>query len=62
MQWSDLFTAIALVLVFEGILPFLRPSLARAFARRFESISDRGLRVIGLASMLTGIALLSVVR
>ncbi len=62
MQWSDLFAAVALLLVFEGILPFLKPEAFRAFAKRLESISDRQLRVGGFLLMLSGVIVLLVVR
>lgn len=62
MQWSDLLTAFALVLVFEGIPLFLGPAAIRNLGRILETVSDRQLRTIGLISMLAGVALLSVVR
>ncbi len=62
MQWSDLLAAVALLLVFEGLVPCLRPSAVRSFARALESLNDRQLRLAGFLSMLGGAILLSVVR
>jgi uncharacterized protein len=62
MFWSDLLSALALVLVIEGILPFLNPN---GFKRRLEQVSrldDRQLRGIGLVVMLSGAVLLYLVR
>ena len=62
MQWSDLLAAIALLLVLEGVLPFLKPSAMRGISRKLEALSDQQLRVAGFISMLAGIVLLSIVR
>ena len=53
-----LLTAFALVLVLEGILPFLVPGLWREAFRRLIAMSDGQLRFIGLTSMLAGLLLL----
>ena len=57
-----LLTAFALVLVIEGILPFLVPGLWRESFRRLISMSDGQLRFIGLTSMLAGLLLLVIAR
>ena len=62
LSWSDLFAALGLFLVFEGIAPFLNPrGVKRAFARLLE-IGDRELRIAGLGSMLFGVVILFLVR
>jgi uncharacterized protein YjeT (DUF2065 family) len=53
-----LLTALALMLVIEGLLPFLAPSLWRETFRRITEMSDGQLRFIGLTSMLSGLLLL----
>ncbi|MBC9249190.1 hypothetical protein A9179_02750 [Pseudomonas alcaligenes] len=50
--------ALCLVLVLEGVLPFLYPRQWRAVLAQVAQLSDRRLRLIGLASMLLGTALL----
>jgi uncharacterized protein YjeT (DUF2065 family) len=53
-----LLTALALMLVFEGLLPFLAPGLWRDTFRRITEMSDGQVRFIGLTSMLGGLLLL----
>lgn len=50
--------AIALVLVLEGLLPFLSPGSWRSMFERATRLSDGQIRFIGLSSMLIGLALL----
>ena len=50
--------ALALMLVLEGILPFIAPRLWRETMRRAGEMSDGQLRFIGLGSMLAGLAIL----
>ena len=59
---STLLTAIALMLVIEGVLPFLVPNLWRETFRRLIEMSDGQIRFIGLSSMLAGLLLLYLVR
>ena len=53
-----LFGALALVLVFEGLLPFLSPATWRQVFERATRLSDGQLRFLGLSSMLVGVLLL----
>lgn len=53
-----LLSALALMLVIEGILPFLAPRAWRDTFRRITELSDGQVRFIGLASMLCGLVLL----
>ena len=53
-----LLMAIALVLVIEGVLPFLAPSVWRETFRRILQLSDGQIRFFGLSSMLAGLLLL----
>jgi uncharacterized protein YjeT (DUF2065 family) len=57
-MYRDLWVALALVLVFEGILPFLSPRVARSTYRTLSEQHDSALRYGGLVSMLAGVALL----
>jgi uncharacterized protein YjeT (DUF2065 family) len=57
LDWDALWTALALVLVLEGLLPFMSPGAwKRTFARLLE-LQDGQLRFFGLCSMLLGLAL-----
>jgi hypothetical protein len=56
---TALITAIALVLVIEGLLPFLAPSAWRETFRRILQLSDGQIRFFGLTSMIIGLLLLA---
>jgi uncharacterized protein YjeT (DUF2065 family) len=58
MSLQLLLTAVALMLVFEGILPFLAPGMWRETFRRLTEMSDGQIRFIGLTSMLIGLLIL----
>jgi uncharacterized protein len=62
MDWNDLFAAIALMLIFEGILPFLNPDRYRRMLEMMEQISNSQLRTMGLIVMTIGAVLLTLVR
>jgi uncharacterized protein YjeT (DUF2065 family) len=61
-MWTEIATALCLVLVIEGILPFLSPGRWRALAAALAGVDDRTLRVVGLSSMLVGTTLLYLVH
>ena len=58
MSWQDLLNALALMLVLEGILPFLTPQGTRNAYMQMVQQDDRSLRLAGLASMIAGVVLL----
>jgi len=55
---SNLMTAVSLMLVIEGLLPFLLPRAWRDGFRRLTEMSDGQIRFVGLSSMLAGLLLL----
>ena len=55
---SSLLVAFALMLVLEGILPFLMPGIWRDTFRRLTEMTDGQIRFVGLSSMLVGVLLL----
>ncbi|MEK6209706.1 MAG: DUF2065 domain-containing protein [Pseudomonadota bacterium] len=55
---SILVTAVALMLIIEGVLPFLLPAIWRDAFRRLTEMSDGQIRFVGLSSMLAGLLLL----
>ena len=57
-----LLTALALMLIIEGLLPFLAPEFWREAFRRLIALSDGQLRFIGLTAMLAGLLLLFLAR
>ena len=62
MHWSDLFAALALYLVLEGVMPFLSPQSVKRLMLALSGLQDRQLRLFGLVSMSAGLALLFFVR
>jgi len=52
--------ALALMLVFEGLLPFLSPSTWRQLFERVTRLSDGQIRFFGLTSMVIGLILLAI--
>lgn len=59
---DTLIAAFALMLIIEGLLPFLAPGAWRDTFRRLTEMSDGQLRFVGLTSMLVGLLLLYFVR
>ncbi len=61
-MWNDLWVAIALMLVLEGIVPFLSPDALRRMLVTVAQMDNRALRVAGLVNMLAGVGLLYLVH
>ena len=57
-MWNELLAAFGLMLVLEGILPFLSPGSFRQTLHRMIQQEDRVLRLAGLASMGLGLVVL----
>ncbi|MBM3358922.1 MAG: DUF2065 domain-containing protein [Betaproteobacteria bacterium] len=57
-----LLTAFALMLIIEGVLPFVMPGVWRDTFRRLIAMSDGQIRFIGLISMLAGLLLLYIAQ
>ncbi|HRQ58476.1 MAG TPA: DUF2065 domain-containing protein [Azoarcus taiwanensis] len=54
---STLLMAFALMLIIEGLLPFLAPASWREAFLKLASMADGQIRFLGLASMLAGLVL-----
>ncbi len=61
-MWNDLLVAVALVLVLEGIIPFIAPEKFSQALTQLSQLSDQALRIIGLVSMTFGIIFLYILR
>jgi hypothetical protein len=59
---DHLLLAFALMLVLEGLLPFVAPNAWRETFKRLIRFSDGQIRFIGLTSMLVGLVLLMILR
>ncbi len=58
MNWQDLLTAIALLLILEGLLPFASPESIKKVYKAMVETPESTLRMIGLASIVAGLILL----
>jgi hypothetical protein len=59
---TTLLMAFALMLVIEGLFPFLAPSAWRETFRRLMQLTDGQIRFFGLTAMLAGLLLLFIAR
>ncbi len=59
---QQLLVAFSLMLVLEGVLPFLYPQRWRNLVNRLSEIDNRQLRIAGLTSMLAGVVLLYLIN
>ena len=59
---TTLLMALALMLVVEGLLPFLAPKVWRETFLRLMQLSDGQIRFFGLTSMIAGLLLLYLSR
>lgn len=58
----DLGAALALLLIIEGLLPFLSPARFREAMHRISEIDSKTMRMAGFISMIAGLVLLYLVR
>ena len=58
MDWNVVWAALALMLVFEGLFPFLAPGGWRRMFQQIMTLKDGQLRFFGLASIVLGLLLL----
>jgi len=62
MLWRDLGAALALVLVFEGLIPLVSPATAKRTGAAMALLDERVLRAIGAVSIGCGLVALYAVR
>jgi uncharacterized protein len=53
---------LAMMLVIEGMVPFLLPELWRDTFRKLVALSDGQLRFVGISSMLAGLLMLYLIK
>ena len=61
-MWQELGIAFSMLLVIEGIIPFLYPQRWKNMVQALAQIDNNSMRVMGLISMLLGTGLLYLVR
>ncbi len=59
---DDLWAALALVLVLEGLLPLISPRIYRQSVEQLAALPDRTLRLVAMGIIMLGLVLLSIVR
>jgi uncharacterized protein len=62
INFTDLLAALALVFVFEGLMPFINPEGMRKLYLLAAQMDNQTLRFIGITSMLIGVVLLYLVK
>ena len=62
IAWPDFAAALGLLLVIEGLLPFLSPAGAKRLMAAVAASSDASLRIAGAVSLLAGLAVLWLAR
>lgn len=61
-MWEDLLRALALVMIIEGLMPFLAPERWREMIRRVTTVNTRGLRIFGGVLIAVGLVSLHLLR
>jgi uncharacterized protein len=61
-MWEELGKALCLMLVLEGIIPFLYPQRWRKLVASLAIVGDQQLRMMGLFSMLLGAGILYLIN
>jgi uncharacterized protein len=61
-MWDTFLIAIALMLILEGMMPFLSPRTWREAFKKLIEMGDGQIRFIGLSSMMVGVLLLMLLK
>jgi len=61
-MWKELFIAFALLLVMEGIMPFINPNAWRNSLLKVSELNNNTVRLIGFLSMMSGVILLYLIQ
>lgn len=61
-MWKTILIAIALLLILEGLIPFISPSAMRKYMQKVQQMNDQNLRFAGLTAMVTGVLMLFLIR
>jgi uncharacterized protein YjeT (DUF2065 family) len=62
LAWADLLAGLAFYLILEGLFPFVAPQNWRRSVTSLADVGDGRLRLLGLAAVVAGLVLLSIVR
>lgn len=62
MNWQDLWAALALLLILEGLVPFFTPHGYKNMVQQMASMSEQSLRIVGFGLMIIGVVALYLIR
>ena len=62
MNWSDFWAALALVMVLEGLIPFISPRGYKNMVTQMAAMPEHTLRNVGLVLVIIGLVFLYFVR
>jgi hypothetical protein len=62
MNWADLWAALALVLILEGLVPFISPGGYKNMVQQMAAMPEKTLRTVGLLLIVLGLVFLLMVR
>ncbi|MEO0972938.1 MAG: DUF2065 domain-containing protein [Pseudomonadota bacterium] len=62
LEWSDLFAALGLCLVIEGMIPFVNPNALRRALALMLTLDNGSVRIAGGIAMVFGLAVLYFAR
>lgn len=62
MNWTDLLSALALVMIIEGMIPFLSPRGYKDTMQKMLAMPETTLRRVGLALIVVGLVSLLFIR
>lgn len=62
MDWTYLFTVLGMMLIFEGIVPFIRPAKWKRILILIAQFDDYRLRIAGFILMMAGLAIVYIAR
>ena len=61
-MWHEIGVALCLVMVIEGIMPFLAPSQWKSMLASVQELDERTMRIMGFASMMVGTTVLYIIN
>jgi uncharacterized protein YjeT (DUF2065 family) len=61
-MWHNLLLALALLLVIEGLLPFLNPAGFKQAMQMISQMDEKQLRISGFVSMMVGVLIMYIVN
>ncbi len=62
MMSQNLIIAFCLMLIIEGMIPFIAPDLWRSLLLTLKDMDDNQIRMLGLVLMISGTALLLIIN